>query len=56
MYLKLLQKINNILYALIGTSGIVIDFQAYINNKRHENDEIDKKEILLYDDEQPIVQ
>ena len=56
MYLKLLQKINDTLYAFIGASNIVIDFQIYINKKRHKNDEIDEKEVLLYDNEQPIIQ
>lgn len=56
MYLKLLQKINDILYAFMGASNIVIDFQIYINKKRHKNDKIDKKEVLLYDNGQPIVQ
>lgn len=56
MYLDLLQKINNVLYKILGASNIVINMQIYINKKRHENDKVDKNEILLYDDEQPIVQ
>ena len=56
MYLDLLQKINNVLYKILGASSIVINMQIYINKKRHANDEVDKIDILLYDDEQPIVQ
>lgn len=56
MYLDLLQKINNVLYKILGASSIVINIQIYINKKRHANDEVDKNEILLYDDKQPIVQ
>lgn len=56
MYLDILQTINNILYKTLGTSDIVIGVQIYINQKRHDKDKTDKKEILLYDDEQAIVQ
>ena len=56
MYLDLLQKINNVLYKILGTSSIVINMQIYINKKRHASDKVDKNEILLYDEEQPIVQ
>lgn len=56
MYLNILQKINNTLYKMLGTSDIVIGLQLYINQKRHDDNKIDKKEILLYDDERPIVQ
>lgn len=56
MYLDLLQKINNVLYKILGASSTAINMQIYINKKRHANDEVDKNEILLYDDEQPIVQ
>lgn len=56
MYLDLLQAINNILYEILGTSDIVINLQIYINQHRHDNDIVDKKEILLYDNEKPIVQ
>lgn len=56
MYLDILQKINNTLYKILGTSDIVIGVQLYINQKRHDDNKIDKKEILLYDNERPIVQ
>lgn len=56
MYLDLLQIINNILYKALGTSDIVINMQIYINQKRNEKDQVDKREILLYDEEKSIVQ
>ena len=56
MYLDILQIINNLLYKTLGSSDIVINMQIYINQKRNDKDKIDKKEILLYDDKQPIVQ
>ena len=56
MYLKTLQKINNGLYKAIGPRNIVIEIQIYINKRRNEKDEVDEKEILIYDDEQPFVQ
>lgn len=56
MYLNLIQKINDILYKILGASNIVIEMQIFINKKRCDKDKVDKNEILLYDDEQPIVQ
>ena len=56
MYLDLLQNINDILYQILGASDIVINLQIHINQRRHNNDIVDKKEILLYDNEKPIVQ
>lgn len=56
MYLDLLQIINNVLYKVLGTSDIVINCQIYINQKRNEKDKVDVKEIILYDEDRPIVQ
>ena len=56
MYLNLLQDINDILYKMFGASDIVINIQVYINKKRNAKNQVDDKEILLYDEDQPIVQ
>ena len=56
MYLDLLQNINNILYKILGASDIVIELQVYINQKRNTNNNIDSKEIILYEDDKPFVQ
>lgn len=45
-YLDLLQRINNLLYWLLGDHDIVIGLQVYINNERHELDLHDRNELI----------
>ena len=45
-YLDLLQKINDLLYRLLGDSNFVIRIQVYINRERHELDLHDENELI----------
>ena len=56
MFLNIVQKINNILYKYFGMRDIILNIQLYINKQRHNNNDIDKQDILFYDEEKPIMQ
>lgn len=45
-YLELLQKINNLIFKILGDNSITLDLQVYINGKRHELDLPDKNELI----------
>ncbi len=45
-YLDLFQKINNLIFKILGENSISIDLQVYINGKRHELDLPDEKELI----------
>ena len=49
-YLRLLQKLNNLFHSIFKDASFVINFQAYINTKRHEKDIVDKNEIIYIDE------
>lgn len=55
-YINFLQKINNFLYSVFGDKDFVINFQVFINTKRHENDETDISEIIASDGNMEYVQ
>ena len=56
-YLDLLQKINNILYGVMGDKcPMAIKIQVYINGKRFEKDLVDETEIITNDRELRLVQ
>ena len=55
-YINFLQKINNLLYSVFGDKDFVINFQVFINTKRHENDETDMSEIIASDENMEYVQ
>ena len=55
-YINFLQKINNLLYSVFGDKDFVINFQVFINTKRHENDETDISEIIASDGNMEYVQ
>ena len=55
-YINFLQKINNLLYSVFGDKDFVINFQVFINTKRHENDETDISEIIASDENMEYVQ
>ncbi len=55
-YINFLQKINNLLYSVFGDADFVINFQVFINTKRHENDETDISEIIASDENMEYVQ
>lgn len=55
-YLNFLQKINNLLYSVFGDKDFVINFQVFINTKRHEKDETDISEIITSDENMEYVQ
>lgn len=50
-YLRLLQKLNNFFHSIFKDASFVINFQAYINTKRHEKDIPDKSEIIYLDED-----
>lgn len=45
-YLDLFQKINNLIFKILGENSISIDLQVYINGKRHELDLPDENELI----------
>lgn len=55
-YINVLQKINNLLYSVFGDKDFVINFQVFINTKRHKNDETDISEIIASDGNMEYVQ
>lgn len=55
-YINFLQKINNLLYSVFGDKDFIINFQVFINTKRHENDETDISEIITSDENMEYVQ
>ena len=50
-YLRLLQKFNNLFHSIFKDASFVINFQAYINTKRHEKDIVDKNEVIFIDED-----
>lgn len=45
-YLDLFQKINNLIFKILGENSISIYLQVYINGKRHELDLPDDNELI----------
>ena len=45
-YLDLLQKINNLIFKIIGENSITINLQVFINGRRHMLDLPDENELI----------
>ena len=54
--IKYLQDINDKLYKDYGVTGGILNLQVYINEKRHEYNITDEKEIINTDDGMDFVQ
>lgn len=49
-FLDLLQKINNMLYNVLGLNDLTLELQVYINTQRNKRDIHDPTEVVYVDE------